>query len=58
VNAIITVQSEELLELSRGVIEGSLVERSSEALPALANRNMNAKSTAERQLLSTSLCTR
>jgi hypothetical protein len=36
VNAIITVLSEELLEVSRGVIEGSLVGGSSEVLPELA----------------------
>jgi hypothetical protein len=36
VNAIITVLAEELLEVSRGVVEGSLVGGSSEALPALA----------------------
>jgi hypothetical protein len=36
VNAIITVLSEELFEVSRGVIEGALVGGSSEVLPALA----------------------
>jgi hypothetical protein len=35
-NAIITVLSEELFEVSRGVIEGALVGGSSEVLPALA----------------------
>jgi hypothetical protein len=36
VNAIITVLAEELLEVSCGVVDGSLVGGSSKALPALA----------------------
>jgi hypothetical protein len=47
VNAIITVLSEELLEVSSGVVERSLVGGSSEALPALAESPFSRQALAD-----------